>query len=244
MRLFISLAVVALALPFLAGCSTVVDGQTQEITILTPGTGEAECTLDNGLNKYKTHGGSTIRVMRSDRDMIVQCYAVGNREQTVVTASKVNPWTAGNVVTGIIPGVAYDHFSGAMYAYPSVITVDFSGMRANGFSLPAYHNKDAPNPYHKGTEFYGTRDFVQGAPDPLNPSPAIDRKIRENTNPFSGDSTLPVFTPPPVNDSREIIPIPQPAGVTVIPAPVLSVAPRGQTAEALTREMNPSVFQP
>jgi hypothetical protein len=143
-----------LSLALLAGaCGTVMEGQTQEVTLYTPGASESKCTLDNG-NRYTAVNGETVNVMRSNKDMIVECYAAGNRYKKVIVPSGLNKWAAGDVGTGVVPGVAIDHLYGGLYAYNSPIMVDFGNVPTHGFETPDYHNKDAPNPYNQPIESY------------------------------------------------------------------------------------------
>jgi hypothetical protein len=235
MRGFIVIVLVLLVMPLIAACSTVVNGQTQTIRVETPGAQEAECTLDNG-NKYKAYNGTTLTIMRSHKDLVVHCFAAGNREKTITVESGTNDWAIGNVATGIVPGLAYDHYSGAMFEYPSVITVDFIGVPTRGFELPEYHNRDAPNPYMQGIENYGPAQAMKQGEE-WNTAPVIERRTPENSNPFQGSSAQPPQAAASSVSTAMMAPVPaQP-----MPSQATPVM-RGGTAEELTRSMNPSVF--
>jgi hypothetical protein len=237
MRVFKLLPILSLGL-LASGCASLVSGQTQDVTILTPGAEEAECTLDNGV-RYAVTSGETIQVMRNESDIVVDCYASGNRHRKISIESDGNGWAIGNIVTGIVPGVTFDHFAKGLYEYPETITVDFIGVPTLGFELPTYHNKDAPNPYEQSIEDFGPSTPKRDVGETNRPTP-VKKKTRENTDPFgsmapegagvsgSGDA----ITPLPGSASK---------GPTTYTAPSGTLS--GSNAEELTRSMNPTVFR-
>lgn len=210
----------------LAACGTLVGGQTQTITLATPGAYEAECTLDNG-SRYSLSSGQTIEVMRSASDLVADCYGSGNRHIVKRIPSTYNDWSTANIANGVLPGMAYDHVAGALYEYPSVVTVDFTGTPAKGFELPEYHNKDVPNPYDTAIEDYGPGT----ARIPYDN--AYMKRGVEKRNPIADSN--PFATTP--SDSFS------PAASAPVNAPAASSpVPRGSNADELTRSMNPGVF--
>lgn len=236
LSIFLTLPVLAL----LPACASAVSGPMQTVTIETPGSYSSRCILQNG-NRYNADNGVPVTIMRSEKDLTVDCYGSDNRHRQVVVESDVNGWTAGNAVTGVLPGVAYDHVSKAMYGYPEIITVDFIGVPGRGYELPQYHDKDMPNPYAESIEPYAPTmaripsdgSYLQrGMP---KQAPVMD------SNPFMDSSDTTVGT----NSGAMITPLPNGvvngAGVTTTGLqPVLS----GSNAEELTRSMNPTVFAP
>lgn len=219
----------------LGACGTMAEGQTQDVTLHTPGASEARCIIDNGL-RYPIHTGETVQIMRSFHAMEVDCYALGNRHQKITIPAGPNPWSAANVANGVVPGTAYDAASMGLYTYPDIITVDFTGVPVTGYELPDYHNKDAPNPYEAPIENMGPSN-IRG---PAGSSEYLKRGVEKrdmliNNNPFAGTGTGAA-----------------PAGAA--PAPASSAAPAmtpsapnagalsGKTAEELTRSANPAVF--
>ena len=218
-----------------SACGTIIDGQTQKVTLLTPGASEAECTFDNGV-RYMVTSGETIEIMRSRSDLVVDCYAVGNRHKQIIVESGYNDWSAANVTNAVVPGVGYDHLSGGLYEYPPVISVDFIGMPTPGFGLPEYHNIDAENPYKQKIEDYGPT-----TPRIENDSAYLKRGVTKreggtvNSNPFSTYGTSGTAQQP-----AGMTPMPGSGGnpAPTAPAPVL----KGGSADALTRSMNPTVF--
>lgn len=225
MRVFYSTLIITSAI-LLTGCGGLVKGATQEVTLVTPGAWDAECTLDNGV-KYKVASGETFTIMRSNNEIKVDCYAPGNRRKQMIVESGGNSWAVGDVLTGIVPGVAYDHLSGGLYRYPEVITVDFVGAPVIGHELPAYHNKDTPNPYTQAIEGYAAGTLLTPA-DSGYLKRGIQRRDMSSVNPFStgDDAEMP--------DTVEI----SSSGTSI----KKSAVPTGSDAESLTRSANPGVF--
>lgn len=130
------------AVTVLAGCATFVDGQTQNVTIKTPGAENARCILQNEDFKYAVSTDETINMMKSPHDFTVNCLAPGNREKTVLVKREINEWVVANVANGFVPGAAYDYFSRGAFKYPETITVSFVGEPVKSYGLPQYHNDD------------------------------------------------------------------------------------------------------
>ncbi len=227
---FIPVLSVVLAL---AGCSSIIDGATQTVRIDTPGATEAECHLTNGV-KYRVVSGETARIQRTHRDLVIDCYASGNRHKQVIIPSALNEWGLANVSNAVVPGVTYDHYAGGLYAYPPVITIDFVGIPTRGFETPAYHNKDAPNPYKQSIESYGASVPKLPADAGYEPPVLKKRDNNLNSNPFS--------TPAPEAGSS-VTPMPAAGSDAAVPA-MTPTKPNisGSNAEELTRSANPSVF--
>jgi len=224
MRLLTSSLIVASA-ALLSGCGTMASGATQDIKLVTPGAWNAQCTLDNGV-RHKVVTGETITVMRSNNDMIVDCYAPGNRHKQMIVKSGGNAWAIGDVATGVVPGVAFDHYAGGLYEYPDVITVDFVGTPTIGFELPDYHNKDAPNPYAQSIEPYTIGAARTVSDNYLRRG--VQRRDSSSTNPFAASDAEAAVSAPS-----------KPAVAAAKPA-----TPSGKDAESLTRSANPDVFDP
>lgn len=232
---FIKILPVFAALYLVSGCASIIDGPTQNVTLRTPGATEAECALTNGV-KYKIQTDETVRIMRSHRDLVVDCYASGDRHKQMIIESDFNGWGATNVTNGVVPGTTYDHYSGGLYTYPEIITVDFVGMPTRGFETPDYQNKDAPNPYKQAIESYGA-STVRIPNDTTYERRGVEKRgANLNTNPFAGDTG---------NAGNGGGVMPMPAQTPSVPAmtpskPNLS----GSTAEELNRSANPDVFDP
>lgn len=220
---------------FVAGCGTLVDGQTQAITLSTPGATEATCTLDNG-NRYRMAPGETIEIMRSGDDLVVDCYASGNRHLSQRVSSALNEWSAANVANGIVPGVALDRVTGGLYEYPSVIVVDFTTVTKKGYGLPDYHNLDAPNPYDQSIEAFGPSTPKIEQDNSYLKRGLEKRDSRQDANPFSGMSQSSSGNFAPTGEAK--------SSMTDIPVMTKSLppVPKGASTEELNRAMNPGVF--
>lgn len=138
------------AFVLLGGCSTIMDDQTQDITIRTPGVDQAKCIIQNQDMKFVAWNDQQIRIMKSPNDLVVHCQADSNREQTVHVKREINGWVVANVANGFVPGTAYDYFSRGAFDYPEEIVVDFTSIKPKPYPVPAYQ-KDKPY----GMEKYG-----------------------------------------------------------------------------------------
>lgn len=220
------------AVLMLGACGTMMGGQTQKVQVVTPGASESECVLDNGVRVPVT-GGDTATVQRNGNKMVVECYASGDRYQKVVISPDMNAWSAGNVVTGIVPGVAYDHVAGGLYAYPYRIEIDFIGTPTRGYETPGYMNKDAPNPYAQAIEPYGAAEAK------LPSDGSYLKRGLEKAGPAMGGNPFEGLRP----SAGGAAPVSSPAPVTTAPSAAPASAPAMSVTEQLTRSMNPSVFQ-
>lgn len=236
------------AATLVASCSTLMSGQTQKVTLKTPGAYNAECYLDNG-NRYRVVTDETVLIMRSQKPLEVDCYAPGNRHLIKTIDRDFNDWTIANISNGIVPGVTYDHFSNAMYEYPKTISVDFSGMASPGFESPDYHNKDAASPYGQPIESY-----TPASPEIPSDNTYMKRGVAKvsqdvNSNPF--DTGVVTSEPATTSGSAsgDVTVAPKPASTTTskstTPKTSAGAQPvlKGSNAEELNRSMNPTVFK-
>ncbi len=133
-------AAVLLSTLMLGACATMIDGASQEITLKTPGTDQGHCYLDNGVARWQIYSNQTIQIQRNDEDIVLTCTAPGNKSVKAVIDRDLNAWSIANITNGVVPGVSYDHFTGALYDYPKTITVDFSATPMAGYPLPQYED--------------------------------------------------------------------------------------------------------
>ncbi len=231
----LNIILVSFAALSLAGCGTLATGATQKVTLLTPGAYDAQCILDNGVG-YRVRTGEVTNIMRSHHDLKVDCYAPGNRHQSLVVPNDFNDWAALDLFTGIIPGGVYDHFAGGLYEYPFTVTVDFVGVPTRGFELPEYHNKDALSPYKQSIEDYGPTTAKVPSDSTYLRRGVVKRDGTVNSNPFS---TAPAA-------GADITPMPASTGgastTTTTTTTTTTAVPTGKDAESLTRSANPAVF--
>lgn len=149
------------AIGLLSACSSLVNGQTQHVTIKTPGATNARCLIENQDMKYMAFSDQKIEIMKSPHDFVVCCQAEGNREQTVLVKREVDDWVVANVANGFVLGAAYDYFSRGAFKYPEVINVSFVGVPVQRYPLPAYMQKDAlPNAQYGEIEYMGPGEMI------------------------------------------------------------------------------------
>lgn len=138
----------------LSACGSMIDHQTQIVTMRTPGAQNARCIIENQDMKYVAYTDQTIEIMKSPNDLVIHCLAAGNREQTVHVKREINDWVFLNVANGFVPGAAYDYFSRGAFDYPDVFTVSFVGDPVKPYPLPEYHNEDLRHNNEYGTIEY------------------------------------------------------------------------------------------
>lgn len=151
---FSPLYAITLALPLafgLSACASMTDTPNQQVQVLTPGAEGAKCTLTTDYAKYVVHPPETIFMRRMQEPLKIRCLAPGNRERTTFAYPQKNGTALGNVITGGISAI-YDHFSGALYKYPSPITIDFRHTIATKNTLPNYYKPDTVSPLDQKPE--------------------------------------------------------------------------------------------
>lgn len=205
--------VVALSL-FAAGCTTLVDRAYQKVLIRTPGAQDAECDLVTDNTKFVAFPPQSVQISRVYDAMTITCFAPGGREKTIVVTPKAAPGVLFNITNGILPGLAVDHESGAMYRFPEVIDVDFTTVNLVAERPPSYENVDTFPVLTRGLD-----SETPGFPglDRDSPYPPVLRRIERG-----GDN--------------------QPQAAPVAPVQAEKAAPDPTSPESLTRRYNPGVF--
>lgn len=216
----------ALSALLLSACGSVYNGPTQDVTLLTPGAENAQCTLHNDDFRYTMRTDETRSIMRSEEGLIVKCYAPANREKTIVVERELSNAGQANIANlGL--GALYDYYDNALYEYPEVIIVDFTTVAARSYGLPAAHASDLPHPVSAPVTSYApttpVTDFDRSYPQPI---------LQKKSEIMDDMMLMGGFMPEPSADTSPM---------SVMPAPIK--APSGSNAEELTRSMNPSVFQ-
>lgn len=114
-----SLAVVALG-----ACSSIVEGTTQNVTVMSDPSG-AKCTLNRpeGMVGVVHPTPGSVVVSKSKHNVSVMCEKEGYQSGAGVLSSSFQAMTIGNLLFGGIVGVAIDASSGAMNKYPDSVTV-------------------------------------------------------------------------------------------------------------------------
>ncbi|MBL6081699.1 hypothetical protein JMJ56_27330 [Belnapia sp. T18] len=109
-------------LPVLAaGCTTLTQGTSQEISFNTPKAEGAQCvvTNDQGDILARVTAPASVRVLRGRRDLTVHCDKEGFRSGIVQVASSFSSRSRIQVPLGY----AVDGISGAMWSYPTEVSV-------------------------------------------------------------------------------------------------------------------------
>lgn len=119
-------ALIALALPLFAACSTIASGTTQEmtfqsspddvvVTLTTPDTSDPTKTQKKDTRIL----GRTPLIVEIDRgdDQTVTFSKAGYKPIQLELTTEHNPWMAGNIFIGGVFGSTTDIMSGAAYEY-------------------------------------------------------------------------------------------------------------------------------
>jgi len=178
----------------LSACGTIIDGQSQEVTLKTPGAAHAECTIDNGGIKYDAYTDQTINIRRMPNNLMINCLAAGNREKTVYVKRDVNDWVFLNVANGFVPGAAYDYFAGGAFTYPDVLTVDFTGQPIKPYDMPKHYAEGVA--HNKGSEYMGSSVVATPKDGRISTLPMKD-------NNFGQSSYSSAYEPTPYTASPE-----------------------------------------
>ena len=139
------------------GCASMVEGSVQRLHVETIGAQDAVCDVFVAGFRHRVYPPQDIQIMRNSEDIEIACVAPDNRRQSMQLApvrQKASNW---NALHGWVAGAGYDYFSGAMFAYPEFVAVDFTGIPPVGESLPAHHNSDRSPPRKTGLESYDPR---------------------------------------------------------------------------------------
>ena len=123
MMLRIPVAPVVVGL-LLAGCSSIIDGTTQEVFVNTSPAGAARDVLREGRRIERvdsTPGAATIR--KTKHDIVIECTLTGCEKATYHNKSDAAQATFGNIVLGGAVGWAIDSASGADNRYISPVNI-------------------------------------------------------------------------------------------------------------------------
>ena len=108
----------------MSGCSSIINGTHQSISVLTPPTDHARCSLRNDKGTWfinRTPG--SVVVHRSFNDLHVICEKKGFEKNTVSIKSKTKGMAFGNILVGGVIGAGIDVANGSAYDYPQSIIV-------------------------------------------------------------------------------------------------------------------------
>ena len=108
----------------LSGCSSIIEGTTQEIVINTnpPGAGCDFLRKGNTIARVDpTPGGTTIK--KTKHDIRIECALAGYQNASYLNKSGAAAATFGNIVLGGGVGWAIDSASGADNKYDSPVNI-------------------------------------------------------------------------------------------------------------------------
>lgn len=228
----------------LASCSTVMDGQIQDVTIETVGANNTLCYMQNREFSFRFYPPQTLKVTKSSDPYTIRCLAPGNREKTVVVAPKVSDnvyWNAANVGTG----APIDHLSAAMYELPDKIVINFEGMIASGYAQPGYNEFFDRNPHLKGMEEFraGQAALLRDVEAPSSTLKRREGSASEGIDTLSSPVGGAGIGSNNAGQGASLLRIePLPPVITTLPPPPVPSGSRGMSAEDLTRSMNPQIF--
>ena len=121
---FIKSMVLISAVFALIGCSSIVEGTSQDVLINTSPSG-ADCSLErNGVSIARvnpTPGSAYVK--KTKDDIIIKCNKSGYKEATYFNKSDVAGATVGNVILGGGIGWIIDSASGADNKYESPVNI-------------------------------------------------------------------------------------------------------------------------
>ena len=106
------------------GCASLVDGQNQSVSVLTPDCPGAACRLHN--DKGRWHVATTpasVVVNRSFADLVVNCSKDTAPPVMKAFPSSTKGMAYGNILLGGVIGAGVDVINGAAYDYPQELSV-------------------------------------------------------------------------------------------------------------------------
>jgi hypothetical protein len=213
------ISIAALALLLTAGCATIFEGETQNITIQTPGAGQAVCLLTRPGSHTRVWAPTTVKITKSRGPLVVDCLAQGNREKILIVRPGTPKSFNDNAANAMI-GAAYDYETDAMYIYPDRIVIDFTNVPPSPMPLPDYQKMLAEYPELKGMDV--TRPGFAALPADRNeaihmlqkrgPEDVQDYTLLEGA---AGGTAVVAGAPGPADTNNSTAP----AGTAVGPAP-------------------------
>jgi hypothetical protein len=143
---FHTAAAVLVAASSLAGCGTITQGTSQNITITsTPPGGHCDLTRkgEHVATLDKTPG--VVKVDKTKNDILLTCNLAGYQEASANLESGYGAGTFGNIILGGGIGWAIDSATGADNKYPSSAAVQFIPVGAAPPPAPAPVTFTAPH---------------------------------------------------------------------------------------------------
>lgn len=110
----------------LIGCATFVEGSSQSIAIATPPTSGAQCELSNSRGNWRIISPGSVSIDKSKEPLQVRCTKPGWQDGIATIPAEFEGWTAGNVLTPALIGIAIDASTGAIHHYPQTYEVSMT----------------------------------------------------------------------------------------------------------------------
>jgi hypothetical protein len=115
----------------LAGCGTITQGTSQNITITsTPPGGHCDLTRKGEHVATLDRTPGTVKVDKTKNDILLTCKLAGYQDASANLESGYGVGTFGNIILGGGIGWAIDSATGADNKYPSTANVQFVPMGA------------------------------------------------------------------------------------------------------------------
>jgi hypothetical protein len=117
----------AIPIVSLCGCASIVNGQTQVVSVKTLAQGaeisKADCTMLNNKGTWYVTTPGTVSIHRSYQDLHITCKKDGLDPGTATVKSSTKGMAFGNILFGGVIGAGVDAGTGAAYDYPQLISV-------------------------------------------------------------------------------------------------------------------------
>lgn len=118
------------ALALLSGCSTIVKGTSQAVSVATPNVSGAKCELSSpAIGTVSVVTPATITLEKSQHNVQVRCKKDCYADGVGVINSNTELMAAGNVILGGPIGLAIDAGSGAMNNYTPTVQIAMTPLR-------------------------------------------------------------------------------------------------------------------
>jgi hypothetical protein len=137
-NIFRTAAAVALTASCLAGCGTITQGTSQNITITsTPPGGHCDLTRKGEHVATLDATPGSVKVDKTKNDILLTCKLAGYQDASANLESGYGAGTFGNIILGGGIGWAIDSATGADNKYPSSANVQFIPVGAPAPAAPA-----------------------------------------------------------------------------------------------------------
>lgn len=140
-------------LAVLSGCASIIEGQSQNVSLTTNPPVDAICEAKNARGSWKVAPlPASLMLKRSKSDLVITCNGSGYSGQTT-NGADMEAWAAMNLLWGIwfpIAGII-DASTGALFSYDDGISVtmkpqDFSAQKASAAPIAAVPAAEIASP--------------------------------------------------------------------------------------------------